>query len=31
MMDINDLGHTGGNFYLYDYEVLEKLFTEVGL
>ena len=30
MMDINDIGHSGGHFYLYDYEVLEKIFNEVG-
>jgi predicted SAM-dependent methyltransferase len=30
MMDINDIGHSGGHFYLYDYEVLEKIFNEAG-
>ena len=30
MMDINDIAHSGGHFYLYDYEVLEKIFKEAG-
>ena len=30
MMDINDIAHSGGHFYLYDYEVLEKIFEEAG-
>ena len=30
MMDINDIGHSGGHFYLYDYEILEKIFNDAG-
>ncbi len=30
MMNINDIAHGGGHFYLYDYEVLEKIFKEAG-
>lgn len=30
MMNINNIAHGGGHFYLYDYDVLEKIFKEAG-
>ena len=30
IMDVNDIAHGGGHFYLYDYEVLEEIFERAG-